>query len=456
MAVSSDEIGQGPPNPAMGATVDAAPDTQASELPQNDLQSDDIGGSSGDTTNESEVEQPRVNQCIENEISNQTTAIIDSTNTTCDQNASNMSEEIDNYSDNISPDRNTYDISHNSGNQELSDLPTDESNDNSSKENGAICDILRETDPNSSFTEESIDSLGNDCYEAEDESDARLQTNSNSEEQSSLGYNDADNFESEEISAGDDNNTSKFSDNNVVVQEPKVVIDDNLIEISLPNSSINKDNLRISPKSDKKKLHQIPIFKNRIGSIRKNKKATNAEFSIEIYESKRPMSYPQLQDQLSFQTGSTGCLTQTDILRSREERAHSEPPELKSTDIIPSFEKQTIPENHSKLDKDCLPSSDPSAETTLSTSIDTGVSSKNQLSKEQDDEPALESTIDPAAQLGGITLDGSTTLSQTSESSSGVTGELTSTGNIDWCTYYAVQLLSSFDKKHVVTCIVIF
>lgn len=370
-------------------------------------------------------------------------------------------------SENVSRENenNTYDISHNSEIQGVSDLTTDESIGSSSKENGATCDNRADIDPNSSYTEDSSESLGNDCYEAEDESEPRKPNNA--EDNSPDTYNGQGNVEYEDSSLEDESSKSKACDDLSVVNKCSESVESKPKTVAV--STLNETVKVGSPEISKKALHERSAFKNRIGSLRKNKKP-NEEFCIEIFESKRPVN-PNLLDQMGNQIGSTGCLTKAQMLRDREGRAQSEPPELKTSQTVPNFSVHTFLNATSTADGGLALSStavdtstadgrlalSPTAGDTSTadgglslppTAGDTATGSNGGgtvvESKSDTASSGVEGVVDKTGGMEGCTvsssmehgvsltssvgMDGSTTLSQTSESSSGVTGELTSTG----------------------------
>lgn len=344
------------------------------------------------------------------------------------ESAQNPAKEVmGNSSSDHSRNHNTYDVSHNSDGQEMSDIPTDESSPKSSKEIDVVINNVADADHNSSFTEDSSDSLENDCYEAEDETDARIRSDSNSEDHSSDSYNGVENLESENNSL--ENETPINVEFSIDVQKTNCIQTETRIE----NKCKEQQHVSNSPKIVQKNIHDRPSFKNRIGSLRRNKK-NDTEFSIEIFESKRPI-HGKIEDQLGNYAGSTDCLTQTQMLKKREERAHSEPPELETAGIVPNFRVNFPSTTSTKADaSSSYTSVEPIAAVAVFPICDNIVGPSCAVNCVGGDKSALETSvgsgIDPSTSLGSVALDGSTTLSQTSESSSGVTGELTSSGKV--------------------------
>ena len=279
---------------------------------------------------------------------------------------------------------NTYDISDASDSREVNDVLTDDSlATDSYKDQGRI-------DPNSSFTEESLGSIGNECYEAEDETDPR--PNSNSE----MSSDSCDSPQKVKQEEGDSLDASPSETCGPEEFLPDKGTPYDLQHIQNEEKSPVKDEKHISepvevskgpksPKLAKRAAQERSSFRKRMGSFRKGKK-TNEEFSIEIFESKKPTNLRVEEVRQSLHGGSTESLPNAQNLPERLVRAQSEPPQL-------------------------------------------GEGNTSSLGETTESREGASAGEQPASLSSSIALDGSTTLSQTSESSSGVTGELTSTAN---------------------------
>lgn len=339
-------------------------------------------------------------------------------------------------SDNIEGGTDTCDAGQPS--DEISDNTFDSTTANSLRESSSPMSNNPNSDPSS--CEDTTDSISPSCDSIDPKREVKTNVDCDAQDPATNSRGDGAALENC-VSSEDCQKTTESQSTDCKINDSlpsSVNVNSSIPSVPVGNSPETLAQTQNSTSQDRKKpvqqiMHERESFKNRIGSLRKSKKAQN-EFLIEIFESKKPRACEENND------GNNSGFDLVEEIRRREGRAQSEPPELKS--VTPSSVCFEISHSNLKktgnVDVTCKPSASGDEVSKLN----------NILAEGKDGSLKLRTVPLDSIPVSLITsgIDVSTTLSQTSESSSGVTGDLTSSGKHNSLSS-AADVLNSYNKS---------